>query len=128
MAEAISIDLEEAFVDYNDVMNRIEEIIKIAIITVSDYAKNNSDVEFVIPPIPEHIPRYSYDELVEKRKREIYSLHDRREYYDNVLKRGWHSKGEYESAERMIKHYNDKIIEQIEKIGFPLSLNGICPT
>jgi hypothetical protein len=57
-----------------------------------------------------------YDELVEKRKREIYSLHDRREYYDNVLKRSWHSKGEYESAERMIKHYNDKIIEQIEKI------------
>ena len=29
LAEAISIDLEEAFVDYNDVMNRIEEIIKI---------------------------------------------------------------------------------------------------
>lgn len=66
LAEAISIDLEEAFVDYNDVMNRIEEIIKIAIRTVSDYAKNNSDVEFVIPPIPESIPRYTYDELVEK--------------------------------------------------------------
>ncbi|NOS62523.1 MAG: aspartate--tRNA(Asn) ligase [Nitrosarchaeum sp.] len=66
LAEAISIDLEEAFVDYNDVMDRIEEIIKISITTVSDYAKNNVDVEFVIPPIPEHIPRYSYDELVEK--------------------------------------------------------------
>ena len=66
LAEAISIDLEEAFVDYNDVMNRIEEIIKISINSVIDYAKNNSDVEFVIPPIPEHIPRYSYDELVEK--------------------------------------------------------------
>src|SRR3990167_2886735 len=66
LAEAISIDLEEAFVDYNDVMNRIEEIIKISINTVSDYAKNNADVEFIIPPMPEHIPRYSYDELVEK--------------------------------------------------------------
>jgi aspartyl-tRNA synthetase len=66
LAEAISIDLEEAFVDYNDVMNRIEEIIKISINTVNDYAKNNPDVEFVIPQIPEHIPRYSYDELVEK--------------------------------------------------------------
>ncbi len=66
LAEAISIDLEEAFVDYNDVMDRIEEIIKISITTVSDYAKNNVDVEFVIPPLPEHIPRYSYDELVEK--------------------------------------------------------------
>ena len=66
LAEAISIDLEEAFVDYNDVMNRIEEIIKISINTVNDYAKNNADVEFVIPPVPEYIPRYSYDELVEK--------------------------------------------------------------
>lgn len=66
LAEAISIDLEEAFVDYNDVMNRIEEIIKIAIITVNDYAKNNPDSEFVIPPTPQQIPRYSYDELVEK--------------------------------------------------------------
>jgi len=66
LAEAISIDLEEAFVDYNDVMNRIEEIIKISIKSVSDYAKNNPDAEFIIPAIPEHIPRYSYDELVEK--------------------------------------------------------------
>src|SRR3970040_1583803 len=66
LAEAISIDLEEAFVDYNDIMIRIEEIIKISINSVNDYAKNNSDVEFVIPSIPEHIPRYSYDELVEK--------------------------------------------------------------
>lgn len=66
LAEAISIDLEEAFVDYNDVMNRIETIIKLAIKTVNDYAKNNSDVEFIIPQIPENIPRYTYDELVEK--------------------------------------------------------------
>jgi aspartyl-tRNA synthetase len=66
LAEAISIDLEESFVDYNDVMDRIEEIIKISINTVNEYVKNNSDVEFIIPPIPERIPRYSYDELVEK--------------------------------------------------------------
>ncbi|WP_316505111.1 aspartate--tRNA(Asn) ligase [Nitrosopumilus sp.] len=66
LAEAISIDLEEAFVDYNDVMNRIEEIIKIAITTVNDYVKNNPDAEFAIPAIPENIPRYSYDELVER--------------------------------------------------------------
>ena len=66
LAEAISIDLEEAFVDYNDVMNRIEEIIKISIKSVNDYAKNNPDAEFIIPAMPEHIPRHSYDELVEK--------------------------------------------------------------
>jgi nondiscriminating aspartyl-tRNA synthetase len=66
LAEAISIDLEEAFVDYNDVMNRIENIIKISLNSVIDYAKNNPDAEFVIPQIPDSIPRYSYDDLVEK--------------------------------------------------------------
>jgi nondiscriminating aspartyl-tRNA synthetase len=66
LAEAISIDLEEAFVDYDDVMNRIEEIIQISIKTVSNYKKTHSDVEFIIPQIPEYIPRYTYDELIEK--------------------------------------------------------------
>ncbi len=66
LAEAISIDLEEAFVDYNDIMDRTENIIKISIKTVSEYAKNNLDAEFTIPQTPESIPRYSYDELVQK--------------------------------------------------------------
>lgn len=66
LAEAISIDLEEAFVDYNDVMNRIEEIIKIAVTTTQNYVTENPDAEFVIPEMPQNIPRYSYDELVEK--------------------------------------------------------------
>lgn len=66
LAEAISIDFEEAFVDYNNVMNRIEEIIKISIQTIKDYAKNIPEIEFTIPDIPENIPRYSYDDLVEK--------------------------------------------------------------
>ena len=66
LAEAISIDLEEAFVDYNDVMNRIEEIIKVSLQTVHNYVKNNPGAEFVVPAIPETIPRYSYDELIDK--------------------------------------------------------------
>ncbi|MDX1596888.1 MAG: aspartate--tRNA(Asn) ligase [Nitrosopumilaceae archaeon] len=66
LAEAISIDFEEAFVDYNDVMNRIEHIIKDSVSAVTDYAKSATDVEFSIPEIPESIPKYSYDELVEK--------------------------------------------------------------
>jgi len=66
LAEAISVDLEEAFVDYNDVMNRIEEIIKISVNTTRDFAKDNPDIEFIIPQIPENIPRYSYDDLVDK--------------------------------------------------------------
>jgi len=66
LAEAISIDLEEAFVDYNDVMNRIEEIIKVSLQTVHNYVKNNPGAEFIVPAIPETIPRYSYDELIDK--------------------------------------------------------------
>lgn len=66
LAEAISIDLEEAFVDYNDVMQRIEDIVKISIKTVQDYVKENSDAEFTVPEIPESIPQYSYDDLVDK--------------------------------------------------------------
>ncbi len=66
LAEAISIDLEEAFVDYNDVMNRIEEIIKVSIHAVNEYVKDNPDTGFPSLPVPESIPRYSYDELVDK--------------------------------------------------------------
>lgn len=69
LAEAISIDLEEAFVDYNDIMNRIEDIVKTSINTVNDYVKDNSDTEFIVPSIPESIPRYSYDELVDKMRK-----------------------------------------------------------
>ncbi|MDC0639102.1 aspartate--tRNA(Asn) ligase [Nitrosopumilus sp.] len=66
LAEAISIDLEEAFVDYNDVMNRIEEIIKVSINAVNEYIKNNPDSEFTPTPVPEIIPRYTYDDLVDR--------------------------------------------------------------
>ena len=68
LAEAISIDLEEAFVDYNDVMNRIEDMIKASILTFNDYLKENAGAEFARGPheIPQSIPRYTYDHLVEK--------------------------------------------------------------
>lgn len=66
LSEAISIDMEEAYVDYNDIMKRIEQIIKISIKTIQDYAKENSDSEFVIPELPDQIPQYQYSELVEK--------------------------------------------------------------
>lgn len=68
LAEAISIDFEEAFVDQNDVMNRIEEIIKLSVNTVREYLKLNLDAEFAVPEVPKKIPRYSYTELVEKMK------------------------------------------------------------
>ena len=66
LAEAISIDLEEAFVDYSDVMQRIEDIVKISVKAVRGYVKEHPDAEFTVPEIPESIPQYSYDDLVAK--------------------------------------------------------------
>jgi len=66
LAEAISIDFEEAFVDYNDVMDRIEKLIIATVKDVHEYSQSNLDVEFIIPDIPEKIPRFSYSELIEK--------------------------------------------------------------
>src|SRR3989344_1296526 len=45
---------------------RIEKNIKKVIQTVNDYTKENPDSEFIVPNLPESIPRYSYTELVEK--------------------------------------------------------------
>src|SRR3989304_4997566 len=64
--EVRPIDFEEAFVDYDDVMNRIEKIIKKAIQTINDYTKENPDSEFIVPNLPKSIPRYTYTELIEK--------------------------------------------------------------
>ena len=66
LSEAISIDFEEAYVDYNDVMKRIEEIIKQSILAVQKFSTNNSGTEFTIPDIPNTIPQYTYAELLEK--------------------------------------------------------------
>ncbi|MDX1532983.1 MAG: amino acid--tRNA ligase-related protein, partial [Nitrosopumilaceae archaeon] len=66
LAEAISIDFEEAFIDYNDVMDRIEEIIIRTVKATKEFAQENKEVEFIIPDVPDKIPRYSYSELVEK--------------------------------------------------------------
>jgi len=66
LSEAISVDFEEAFVDYDDVMDRIENIIKVSIDSVKKFADEHPGTEFSIPDIPEKIPRYSYEELIEK--------------------------------------------------------------
>ena len=67
LSEAISIDLEEAFADYNDIMKHIENIVKRVVLKVQDYnEKSNSDVKFQIPEISDSIPQYAYSELIEK--------------------------------------------------------------
>jgi nondiscriminating aspartyl-tRNA synthetase len=67
LSEAISIDLEEAFSDYNDIMKHIENIVKRAVQTVLDYStKSNLGITFQIPEVPNSIPQYTYSELIEK--------------------------------------------------------------
>ncbi|MBM3910509.1 MAG: aspartate--tRNA(Asn) ligase [Thaumarchaeota archaeon] len=65
LSEAISIDMEEAYINYNDIMSRIEQIIKKSIKTVQEFAKS-TNTEFIIPEIPDKIPQYSYSELIKK--------------------------------------------------------------
>ena len=66
LSEAISIDFEEAYVDYNDVMDRIEELVKTCITTVQQFVKDNPDTDFKVPDVPDKITRYKYSELIEK--------------------------------------------------------------
>lgn len=66
LSEAISIDLEEAFSDYNDIMLHVENIIKRSIKTVKDYCESTKSVDYKIPDIPEKIPQYTYTELVDR--------------------------------------------------------------
>ncbi|MHB8546036.1 MAG: aspartate--tRNA(Asn) ligase [Nitrosotalea sp.] len=66
LSEAISIDIEEAFSDYNDVMSHVENIIKKSIKTVQDYCNSIKTVDYKIPEIPEEIPQYAYTELVDR--------------------------------------------------------------
>jgi aspartyl-tRNA synthetase len=66
LSEAISIDMEEAYVNYNDIMSRIEQIIKKSVKAVQEFAKSTKNTEFMIPDIPDKIPQYTYSELVKK--------------------------------------------------------------
>jgi aspartyl-tRNA synthetase len=66
LSEAISIDLEEAFSDYNDIMLHTENIIKRSIGVVKTYCDSIKTTDYKVPDIPEKIPQYTYTELVEK--------------------------------------------------------------
>ena len=64
LSEAISVDMEEAFVDYTDVMDRVESLVHLAAGAAAAYAKNNPG-SFEVPRI-ETIPRYTYEDLSER--------------------------------------------------------------
>ena len=70
LSEAISIDLEESFSDYNDIMKHIENIIIHSVDAVQVYAKSLQEMEYKIPESPKTIPQYSYTDLVDKMKNE----------------------------------------------------------
>ena len=64
LSEAISIDVEEAFADYNDAMDRAEAIVRAAASAASDYASANPGS--FEPPEAGDIPRYRYSDLVDR--------------------------------------------------------------
>ena len=66
LSEAISIDFEESYVDYNDIMKRIEQIIIRSISVIQKFSQDNSGTEFTIPVKSDTIPVYTYAELLEK--------------------------------------------------------------
>src|SRR5213594_511588 len=66
LSEAISIDVERAFVDYNDIMSLLEEMI----VYVIDKIKENDKLHLkylgsTLPEMTIPFPRYRYSELVE---------------------------------------------------------------
>ena len=67
LSEAISIDVEEAFVDYNDIMQLQEKMILTIIDSIRE--KNKFEMTYLnlqIPKIEFPFPRYSYNEIISK--------------------------------------------------------------
>ncbi len=64
LSEAISMDIEEAFADQDDIMDRVERIVSDAASAVSSYRGLEGAIS--VPEIPDTIPRYTYTEMVEK--------------------------------------------------------------
>jgi len=87
LSEAISIDLEEAFSDYNDIMKHIEHIIIHSVDAVQVYAKSLQEMEYKIPKSPQAIPQYSYSDLVDKMKNEGIKVEWGDDLYPSQLKK-----------------------------------------
>src|ERR671924_170740 len=67
LSEAISIDVEEAFIDYNDIMALLERMILHIINSIKE--KNTKDVDYLdiqLPKIELPFPKYSYSDIVSK--------------------------------------------------------------
>jgi aspartyl-tRNA synthetase len=67
LSEAISIDVEKAFVNYEDVMDLLDKLISFVVLKIKE--KNTAELENLgveLPIINIPFPRYSYSELIEK--------------------------------------------------------------
>ncbi len=67
LSEAISIDVEKAFVDYNDVMSLLERMIINVVDTIKE--RNQDDLKYLELQIPQLVlpfPKYTYSDLIDK--------------------------------------------------------------
>lgn len=67
LSEAISIDVEQAFIDYNDIMSLLERMISHIVNSVKE--KNANDLDYLgleLPNINLPFPKHSYSNLINK--------------------------------------------------------------
>jgi aspartyl-tRNA synthetase len=67
LSEAISIDVERAFVDYSDVMSLLERMISNIIDTLKE--RNQDDIKYLeleLPRLSLPFPKYTYSDLIDK--------------------------------------------------------------
>lgn len=91
LSEAISIDIEKAFVDYNDIMNLVENMIMFIIENMK--MKNENEIKFLgidklIDEIKIPFPRYTYSEIVNKLKDNHENIRWGNDLSPQLLKKG----------------------------------------
>jgi nondiscriminating aspartyl-tRNA synthetase len=70
LSEATSIDVEEAFVDYNDTMALLEKMILHTVNSVNEKNKNDLlELALELPSIKLPLPRYSYSNIIDELRR-----------------------------------------------------------
>jgi aspartyl-tRNA synthetase len=67
LSEAISIDVEQAFVDYNDIMRLLEKMIIFTVDSIKETNKNELEyLNLQLPNLELPFPKYSYSNIVSK--------------------------------------------------------------
>lgn len=67
LSEATSIDVEQAFSDYNDLMNLLEAMLKHVIDSINNRHRDDlQGMHITLPDIKTPFPKYRYDEIIDK--------------------------------------------------------------